>query len=158
MAADLSLRLMTDADAPSASRLAIEAFDAAIAPLYSDEGVRAFHAYASPDALAARSGDGNFALLAFDCEALLGMAEVRDHAHLAMLFVSPGVQRSGVGRRLLARAIELCLESKPDLAAISVNASPNSVGAYERLGFVAVGEERTENGIRSTPMVYRLGA
>ncbi len=40
----------------------------------------------------------------------------------------------------------MCRQNRPDLAAVDVNSSPNSVGVYKRLGFLPVGSGK--NGKR----------
>ena len=151
----LKLRLMTAAGAPDASRIAIEAFDQAIAPLYGPEGVREFHEYATPGALASRLNDGNFTLLATEGARLVGMAEVRGPQPPRNVFVSSGVRRNGTGRLLLARLVELC--RTPGLTWKPSPSTPHQLRQRVRTpGFMATGEERTEHGIRSTPMELRL--
>ena len=152
----VTFRMMTPEDAAAVSQLVTQVFDAAIAPLYSPEGVREFHAYAAPEAIQERAGANHFVALAESDSMLAGVAEVRDNSHLAMFFIAEGFQRIGLGRELLSRVVATCLMSKPELESMTVHASPNSIGAYERLGFVATGPEETVNGIRLTPMVLHL--
>jgi GNAT superfamily N-acetyltransferase len=156
MADSISFRLLEDADAPAASRLIEEVFSQDIAPVYSPEGAREFLAYADSGGLAERAHQGHVTLLACDFEEIVAVAEMRENSHLAMFFVAKRWQRRGVGRELLRRAVEICRHDRPGLVAISVNASPNALGAYERLGFVAEGPEMTLNGIRFTPMTLDL--
>jgi GNAT superfamily N-acetyltransferase len=153
---NLEYRLMQDDDVEAVSRLITEVFAADIAPLYGEEGVQEFLAYSAPDKLKQRSRRDHFVLLACHGDDIVAVAEMRTNNHLALFFVSRSRQRQGVGRELLRRAIDLCSRELPDLDAITVNASPNAVAAYERLGFVADGAERTEHGIRFTPMLLRL--
>ncbi len=44
----------------------------------------------------------------------------------------------------------------PGVRELTVNASPNAVLAYERLGFTPAGPEQTVNGIRFIPMALAL--
>jgi GNAT superfamily N-acetyltransferase len=154
---EITLRSLREDDIEAASRLVLEVFDEAIAPYYSPEGVRVFHSYASPEAMARRAGqEDHFTVLACAGDEIVGVAEVRDDHHVAMLFVSTRLQRGGVGRQLLRRVIETCVKTNPGLEALELHSSPNSVAAYETMGFVATGPERTVNGIRFTPMSLRL--
>ena len=59
---------------------------------------------------------------------------------------------------LVEKAIDICLKHRPDLHKITVNASPNSISAYERMGFYAEEEEDEQifNGIRFTAMGLKL--
>ena len=75
---------------------------------------------------------------------------MREGPHLALLFVDSALQRRGLGRRLLAQGLELWPEA--GFSRVTVNASPNAAGAYERLGFVASGEAQSKNGISFVPM------
>ncbi len=147
---------MTQSDATAVSALVTQVFDTAIAPLYESAGVDEFHTYASPEAIGNRAKQNHLVLLAQSDSEIVAVAEVRDNSHLSMFFVAESFQRIGLGRELLRRLIATCLATQPDLEAITVHASPNSIGAYERLGFVPTDDEQTVNGIRSTPMVLPL--
>ena len=58
--------------------------------------------------------------------------------------------RRGVGRKLFETAL-----SGSSSETITVNSSAFAVGIYRRLGFTAVAEEQTSNGLRYTPMIYK---
>jgi len=55
------------------------------------------------------------------------------------------------------QALEISIRSRPDLTKVTVNSSPNAIGAYKKLGFNAVGPEQIEHGIRFIPMRLHLG-
>jgi hypothetical protein len=78
------------------------------------------------------------------------MLHLREPCHVAMLFIRSSLQRSGVGRGLLAFAGDTNCE-------FTVNSSPNTVAAYKRLGFRVTGSEQCVHGIRFIPM-QRLSA
>ena len=59
------------------------------------------------------------------------------------------LQRRGIGRGLLAAAFPALAHGMPPR--VTVNAAPNSLAAYRRLGFRATGPEQVKNGIRSCP-------
>ena len=81
--------------------------------------------------------------------------EMRAGPHLALLFVDPALQRHGLGRRMLARALKLWPQA--GVSQVTVNASPNAVEAYARLGFAPDGEVQTHNGITFQPMHLEIG-
>ena len=83
------------------------------------------------------------------------MMEIREAHHIAMLFVKPGMQRQGIGRRLVQEAIAYRRTHNLETRQIAVHSSPNSVAAYERLGFHKTGEQQEANGIRFIPMARR---
>jgi predicted GNAT family N-acyltransferase len=150
---------MAPADVQEAAHLVAEVFTTDVAPSYKAEGVSEFLRYAAPEALAARLVKGNAALLAEDQHhELVGVAEVRDFSHISLLFVRGAKQRQGIGRALVSGAVQLCRDRRPDGATITVNASPNSVDAYERYGFVSTGPEQERNGIRFVPMALVIGS
>jgi hypothetical protein len=59
-----------------------------------------------------------------------------------------------------ARADEFQLKhrktAKPDLEKITVNSSPDAVGASRRMGFIPTSEEQLVNGVRFVPMGLSL--
>jgi predicted GNAT family N-acyltransferase len=65
-------------------------------------------------------------------------------------------QRKGIAKELLLRSIEICRKRKPDIKRITVNSSPNAFGAYKKMGFKAIGDEKVVNDIRFIPMVLLL--
>lgn len=131
--------------------LAAESFRAFVAPETSEEGIRTFLGYAAPEALRDRSGD-HLHLAAEASGELVGMAEVRPPAHLAMLFVVPGRQRIGIGELLVDEVLRRVRSVAPEAERISVHATPGAVGFYERRGFVAKAAERTVDGLRFVTM------
>ncbi len=134
-------------------RLIREVFQTQVAPLYTEEGVRAFLDYIDPDQLAGRAARDHELVAAEDAETgdILGVAELRRCTHIALLFVGAEAQRGGVGRVLLEYVRSRCLSRGRRI--LTVNAAPNAVSAYEHLGFSVQGPEREESGIRSVPMM-----
>ena len=61
-----------------------------------------------------------------------------------------------IAKELFIKALKKCNEIKPDLKEINVNSSPYAVDIYKRLGFRAVGEQTTQNGITYIPMRKKL--
>jgi GNAT superfamily N-acetyltransferase len=68
-------------------------------------------------------------------ERIVGMVLLREFWNLCNLFVHPAWQRAGVGTALLEAGCALCAGRSPR-GAILLNAAPNAVGFYRRLGFV----------------------
>jgi GNAT superfamily N-acetyltransferase len=126
----------------------LEAFVEAVAPLYPPEGIATFQEYAQAGAIQARDGEGHMTFVAEQDKRITGMLHVRTPAHLAMLFVLPNHQRTGLARSLLETADR-------HARILSVNASPNAVPAYEKLGFAVVGEMEQHKGMWVVPMRRR---
>ncbi|MBS3732523.1 MAG: GNAT family N-acetyltransferase [Desulfobacterales bacterium] len=136
--------------------MVLSSFEAAIAPLYSSQGVAEFKKYASLKEIAFRSRCAHFVCVARQNREPVGMIEIRDHRHISMFFVKSAYQHKGIGRKLLACALNRCIQKNPELAAVTVNASPNAVPAYRHLGFIPNPPEKIINGIRHIPMQKNL--
>ncbi len=152
------VRALRPDEIPTAADLVAGVFTQSVAPLYRAEGIREFLSYASHDSLERRLRENLEVLVAVDdVEAIVGVVGIRDHSHISLLFVEGEDQRRGIGRRLVAAAVAACQDADPGLAEVTVNASPNSVEAYQRYGFIARGPEQEKNGIRFVPMSLTVG-
>lgn len=129
---------------PQLAALARASFAEAIAPLLSAEGRAEYQRFASEAAVAERDAAGHAFFACEDGGRLVAMAEVRDDAHLVMLFVAPEHQGRGWGARLLAHVLAAGVET--------VHASPNARAFYAQAGFEALQAEQEKNGIRFVPM------
>lgn len=136
----------------SVVELILTAFDLFVAPEFAQEGIEEFKKYATVEALAGRLEVESIAITAKQDAKIVGFVEVRDLNHVAMLFVDPLCQQQGIGKALIAKAIEICSAQTSDLKAITVNSSPNAVDFYLKAGFEILDQEQLKNGIRSTPM------
>lgn len=152
----ISYRLMGRTDAESVSRLILDVFNEFIADEYSDEGLAEFTRYVQPSALVERSRTNHFVLLAVKQSQVVAAIEIRDNAHVALMFVDARFHRSGIARELLQRSISLARPAKPGLDRVTVNSSRFGVAIYEKLGFRQTGPERTINGIVFIPMAHQL--
>ena len=131
-------------------------YDDAVAPNYSPQGNAEFYKYLDSKAMQERLENNHWILKASDQAELVGVIEIRDNNHLSMLFVKTDKQRQGIGRQLLSAAIEAIKKNRPNLKTLTVHSSPNSVTAYEKMGFESLGEEQTVNGIRFTTMQMHI--
>ena len=140
------IRLAAPEEAESVAALARESFLHAVAPTYSEEGVLTFLEFASGEAMRERMANCA-TFVACRNGHIVGMAQLRDGAHLAMLFVARDEQRTGIGRKLLAAVWSKCTGD-----VLTVNSSPNAQEAYARFGFKRVAPEQTVKGIRFVAM------
>ncbi len=156
MSAAIDYRPMRAEEAPVVSAMVIAAFDEFIAPDYGPQGVAEFHDFAASDAIVARMAKDHFVRVAVVGDAPVGMIEIRQNNHVALLFVDKAYQHHGVATSLLERALADARTANPDLARVTVNSSRFGVRAYEKLGFRQTGAERTVNGIVFIPMAKQL--
>jgi len=147
---------MQPGDADRVSRLVLDSFDEFIGPEYGEAGRLEFRRYAESAALERRSRTDHFILLAEVGGHLAGMIEIRQNDHVALLFVDKPFHHQGVARALVDQAITRARSKRPDLEHFTVNSSRYGVPAYEKLGFVQTGPERTITGIVFIPMAKRL--
>lgn len=155
---DIQIKESSSFSAKEISAFIETIFDEFIAPEYTQEGVSEFKEYIDPEKIEGRLSNSHFMFFALDeNNKLAGLLEMRNSDHLSMFFIRKDMQRKGIGKRLLSSAINKCLNENPELKEISVASSPNSIKAYEKMGFQVTKDEKVINGLRFTPMVYKVG-
>ncbi len=135
-------------DLPDAQRLIWETFMIFEAPDYAQEGIETFKkCLFDSDFLAGLVFYG-----AYQNEMLIGVLAMRNGgSHISMFFVRSDCQHQGIGKALLS----FMLTNSPPQN-ITVHSSPFAVGIYEKLGFQSTDTEQLSNGIRYTPMIYKI--
>lgn len=149
---EIQLTLAQPTEATSLANFIRSVYDDSVALHYTQQGNDEFYKYITPEAIEEHLKTNHWILKAEGDDGLLGIIEIRDNKHLSMLFISSFHQRQGIGKQLLSVAIKKAKELNPSLEKMSVHSSPNSVVAYEKLGFKALTEEQVVNGIRFTTM------
>ncbi|MBA6096311.1 MULTISPECIES: GNAT family N-acetyltransferase [Pseudomonas] len=147
----MQIRKMTQEDLPSANAVCLEAFMLTVGPSLSAQGVQTFAKVAAQEAFAERVAGDNLILVCVAEHTLVGLIELKEGGHVAMLFVAPAWQRHGVGRRLLNAALD---QARANV--VTVKAALSSVAAYERYGFALAGEIGEFAGLIYQPMEKRL--
>lgn len=123
------------------------AFMDSVASTLADEGIATFRKIATAEAFASRINEDNLMWLAEVAGQPAGLIELKQGRHIAMLFITPKLQRQGIGRRLVAEAIR---HARSDV--LTVSASLPSVPAYLGYGFHCSGEVSESMGIIYQPM------
>ena len=152
----ITYRVIEPGEEKKVSELVLESFGEFIRHEYSQEGIDEFRRYAQPEALEQRSRADHCVLVATLKDRIAGVIEIRQHDHISLLFVERRLQRKGIAKDLLQKALEVMRTAKPDLERVTVSSSCYAVPVYEKLGFHQTGPERTVNGIVFIPMVLRL--
>ncbi|MGE6334570.1 GNAT family N-acetyltransferase [Stenotrophomonas sp. NPDC077659] len=142
-----SIRPARPEDLPAISAVCIAAFNEAVAASLGAQGVATFMQVASASAFAERLPGDNHILVAEQDRRVVGVVELKEGRHLAMLFVDPACQGQGIGHALFQAVL-------PQLRApaMSVRASLNAVPTYQRYGFVIDGEVGEYNGLVYQPL------
>ncbi len=131
-------------------------FDEFEAPEYSKMGIETFRHFIGYDNLCGMMQRKEMTFYGCFLEStLIGVGALRGNQHISLLFVQKEYHRQGVARRLFRNMLLQCQNSNPDQKAMTVNASPYGVIAYEHLGFQKISEEQLRDGIRFTPMIYK---
>lgn len=73
----------------------------------------------------------------------------QDGSHICAFFVKNGEQRQGYGSRLMHKFLENVPAKR-----VTVNAAPDAVNAYKKLGFRAQGDLQHRDGMAFVPMQY----
>lgn len=138
---------MNLSDTRDVSRIVVSAFLDSVASGLSQEGINTFYDLSSPEAFTKRLTEDNNILVYEDQGRILGMIELKEGRHVAMLFVSPAHQNQGIGKQLIEAALT-CRR----VQTVTVSASIPSVAAYQNYGFNVVGSEEEKQGLRYIPM------
>lgn len=143
----MQIRQLEEKDLMTVSALCINAFAVAVAPNLSPEGVETFNNIASVDSFLYRMNQDNTILVYEENERVIGVVELKEGRHVAMLFVSPECQKMGVGRQLFSAILPFITAET-----LTVSASLNSVPAYLKYGFTCAGDPDEKSGLVYQPM------
>lgn len=149
---ELTLQKALPGEEDAVADLVRSVFYTFVAPELSRAGIDEFLGFITPCAIRKRLGSGTSCIFTARHHGMIvGVVEMRYHRHISLLFVQGSFQRQGVARRLL----ETALREEGRSRDISVNAAPDAVAVYERLGFCATGYEQETNGVRHVPMLLQ---
>jgi GNAT superfamily N-acetyltransferase len=148
----IRIRNLEDGEITKAHDLVASVFDEFVAPLFSAEGVDQFKSFIEPSNLADRLREDSFILVAEVGSEIIGVVGMRDWSHIFLLFVGRKYQGKGIAKKLVHAALQRCDDEGRIPDKVTVNSSPNAVGAYNRMGFVQTAEEEVRHGIRAVPM------
>ena len=127
-----------------------------VAPGYCEQGVNSFRNFVTDNTLYRMFMEGSYRLFgAFDAGRLIGMITLRGGRHISLLFVDEKYQHRGIGASLIDIAGQFA-GRKSGESFLTVNAAPDAVGFYHRVGFLDVDTEQVADGIRYVPMQFFL--
>jgi GNAT superfamily N-acetyltransferase len=138
-------------------KLIRKVYDEFVAPDYSMDGNTFFYDFIKPENFINRYQSNNNIILIAEMNGVkVGMIELRDENHIALMFVDKAYQKKGVAKALFNEALKRCLARNDKVNKIEVHASPYSISIYERLGFAKVSGIKENHGIKYFPMVMNL--
>ena len=143
----MQIRELEKRDLVRVSALCMKAFMASVAPGLSNEGVETFKSIASVSSFSDRMKQDNKILVCEENGSVIGVIELKEGRHVAMLFVASDYQERGVGRALVSAIMPFTRAET-----ITVSASLNSISAYLQYGFICVGDSDEKSGLKYQPM------
>ena len=153
---DVQIRRIKKSEWELAMQLAWDTFLVYEAPEYEPEGVKHFHEFVKGDELKNMFALGEYhAWGAFDeNDVIVGILGIRKHWHISLLFVEPSLHHQGIATALLNHAFAQAAQE--GITELTVFSSPYATGFYHKIGFVDIDKEKTNDGIRYTPMRIEL--
>ena len=144
---NILIRRLSDPEIPAALDMAWRVFSEYESPDYSTDGTEEFRKCLHDEEYL--YGIDYYGAL--DESEIIGLVGIRPKMeHICFFFVDGKYHRQGFGTKMFNHLLE---NYKGNI--ITVNSSPYGLGFYKKLGFDPTEEEKTVNGIRFTPMIYR---
>ena len=138
------------------SSMVIKVFNQFVAYEYNDEGKTTFLSFVEPKRIKSGFNKGDIVLAAKYSEKIVGIIEIRNDSHIALLFVSSEYHKQGIAKALWVKAMDLCITRVSSLEKFTVNSSTFAIPVYKKMGFSICGEKQTKNGIVFTPMKLKI--
>lgn len=89
---------------------------------------------------------------AFQGDDIQGVIATRSHgSHIALFFADEKYHHQGIGKALFQTVLKNCKSNE-----MTVHSSPYAVPVYRHMGFVETAPEQISDGIRYTPMIYKI--
>jgi GNAT superfamily N-acetyltransferase len=148
---DITIGLMNAGEEDAVIELARMVFNQFEAPEYTPSGVQEFYLYANSQAMRERR-QNHFVLTAKKSGKIIGLIEMRNYCHIALLFVHPKWHRKGIARNLFEEALQTCSNHNHYPTEVTVNSSPYAEGFYRSIGFFSVDDLQEVNGLKFIPM------
>lgn len=124
---------------------------------YSEEGIKTFKAFSSPERLINEVRNNGFKIYCcFEKDMLVGVVGLRSVSHISLLFVKKSHHRRGIAKKLLDLAIREAFQVQPDIQELTVNSSSYAVDIYRKLGFFSTDTMQEKDGIIYMPMKKSL--
>jgi predicted GNAT family N-acyltransferase len=106
----------------------------------------------TPEAAAAAFENSVFAEVCLNEHSVIGYINCNTPRLISVVVVDPSVHRSGIGSRLLRRALEHISKVAPDASIVEVNATDFSMPFYRRHSFYPISEPFDYEGRRLVRM------
>lgn len=146
----MTIRKLPSADLAPAMQLVWQVFLEFEAPVYSAEGIQAFHEYIQLPFIQPKLENGEIVIWGAYAPQLVGIVALRNNNHISLLFVAKEHHRKGIATALLQAVCTACLAD--GATSLTVNSSPYAVPFYCATGFIETDTAQVVDGIQFTPM------
>lgn len=151
----MKIRVAQKTDAPQISQLLIDSANQFFANDFSVTGLAKFKADFTEQRISERLESHEFSYYVTEqVGEIIAVCAIRNDKHLYNLFTRADYQRQGIAKLLWHHVTEEL--KRENVSIVTVNASNYAVPAYEKLGFVRVGEMQVFEDISFNPMVNDL--
>lgn len=142
-------------DVKPISQLVINTANQFFSEDFSADGLAKFKADFAEEKICERLADASFSYYVTELgDEIIAVCAIRNGSHLYNLFTRADYHRQGVAKALWQYVVAELLQS--GVSKVTVNASNYAVPAYEKLGFVRVGERQVFEGVPFNPMVSEI--
>lgn len=148
----MEIRKLSRQEVRPALRLIWEVFLQDVAPVYTEEGIEEFRKTIEYETICSMYMDEEITMFgAFEETELIGTISVKTTGHIFLFYVKSSCQGKGVGRQLFQAVYQHCAK-KLNVGQITVNAAPDAVPKYVRMGMQPAMPEQQVRGMRYIPM------
>ncbi|MCM1216608.1 MAG: GNAT family N-acetyltransferase [Lachnospiraceae bacterium] len=152
------MRKINADEVEEALALALEVFLQFEAPDYQAEGVESFRKFMQREDYILKCRQGICPIYAaFDGGKIIGIMGMRaTRTHINLAFTKKEYHRQGVATSIFQYLLADLLKENPALKEITLNSSPYGRPFYLHIGFEPLSDEQEIDGVRFTPMKYRI--
>ncbi|HBH94527.1 MAG TPA: N-acetyltransferase [Ruminococcaceae bacterium] len=154
-----TIRKIRSGEVEEALALALEVFMQFEAPAYKPEGTETFKRDIVENKEFIQKCRNSVCPIyaAYDRGKIIGIIGMRSNkTHINLVFTKKEYHRKGVATAIFNFLTEDLLKENPSLEEITLNSSPYGLPFYLHLGFEPLSEEQETEGVRYTPMKYRI--
>ena len=153
---DYFIRKANSLEWEQAMELAWETFQMYQTKEYTEEGIESFYDFIHDKGLKQMFLQGFYKMfLAFDGDKIVGLITLRNGCHISLLFVDSTYQKQGVGSALITY-LSGYLYYEEQIRYVTVDAAPNAVEFYHKIGFWDLAPLQYRQGISFVPMKKNL--
>ena len=139
-------------------QLAWDVFEDEVAPFYSEEGVEEFRNFIKYEHIISMINNREITFFkVLEGEELCGMSAIGPDGHIFLMATNSAWSGKGAEDKLFNAMKQYCIIERRVMQ-MTVNATPNLVPVYQKLGFTITRPEQEKNGAHYVSMLYYIKA